>query len=170
MERLRQLNADYDRLADKNDKGIDLGADISFEHYSHALNLARHEAFSSDENGRSDAPPLVDDRLQRARALLMPESDSPTLDQDIPRNIGTTTSDASKMPTNFDYWRKLNPDWEVSIYDHQAMDTWMEDRLSTKDGNSRRQLNILKAYKLLPRRILKIVLFRYLLIMMDGGL
>lgn len=169
-ERLRQLNADYDCHGDKNQTGIDLGPDISLDHYLDALTLARRDAFSFEDNGKGDIPPIVHDRLQRAQALLMPGQSDPSLDHDLPKSIGTTNSDLSSLPREFEGWRRLNPGWNISIFDHQAMDDWVEERLSIKVGQDQRQLKILKAYKLLPRRILKIDLFRYLLIMLDGGL
>lgn len=169
-DRLRQLNADYDRNGDKNQTGIDLGPDISLDYYLKALNLAKHYAFSFDDDDKDDIPSIVYDRLQRAQAPVIPGESNPSLDYDIPKRIGTTNSDASNMPREFDGWRRSNPGWNISIFDHQAMDDWVEERLSIKTGQSQGQLRILKAYKLLPRRILQVDLFRYLLIMLDGGL
>lgn len=168
-ERLRQLNTDYDRYGDKNQTGIDLGPNISLDHYLNVINLARRDAFSFDDNSRGDIPPIVDDRLRRAQAMLMPGQSDVTFDNDMPKGIGTTNSNPSSMPREFDGWRRLNPEWNISVFNHQAMDDWVDQRLSIKSGQLQRQLKILTAYKLLPRQILKVDLFRYLLIMLDGG-
>lgn len=172
LERLSQLNSQYDQQSDINETGLDLGVDISFESYLEGIKYATEHAFASQESGNRSLPSVVQYQLHRARAqFLQGPSGSSLTRTSIPKIISTTVSNASNLSTPMESWEKLYPNWNLLSFDHSAMDDWMEGRLRIQDRRSKKdEMRIVTAYRSLPRGILKTELFRYLLVLVKGGL
>ena len=88
----------------------------------------------------------------------------------MPHRIGSTIKNISEMPEQFQAWRTLNPDWEVTLFDDDVMEEWLHTRLIVPGAFGAQRTALLEAYDRLPRPILKSDFFRYLLVFFDGGL
>lgn len=165
-QRLDHFAESYDQETIYASHHLDLGPSVSHSDYSTLLEKAAKDAFSSPS---FNIHPAVQRAVAAARSAvtLFPEDGWPL--GEIPTTVSTSIRNVMKLPHEFHGCEQQNSGWRVNIYDDAAIESWVNEYLAILTESGLEELNVLRAFKGLPRPVLKSDMFRYLRIFLEGG-
>ncbi|KAJ9122253.1 hypothetical protein QFC22_001673 [Naganishia vaughanmartiniae] len=152
QEHITRKQQDFDAQADKKYLGIDIGPTWDLPAYRAEL-LETYRTYLFTEGSEPDYLALVKSRLSlRQTHSVLPDS---------PKQIITSNKD-KKLPWSFRRWRSLHRGWKVRIFDDDALDAWIGDNFG---GTKAKEV-----WRLLPLPVLKTDIFRYMALLLEGGI
>lgn len=80
----------------------------------------------------------------------------------MPKLIATTLGPGYHLFDQFKYWLEHNPDHAIVVHNDTSMESWIRDRFGPSSP-------VYTNYMALPEPVLKSDVFRYLWIMLEGG-
>lgn len=87
---------------------------------------------------------------------------SPTPLPAAPKQVMTTDKYVNHLPREFGRWHHIMPDWSMRIFDDAGLIEWVDENF----GGTRGQ----RVWEALPRRVLQTDVFRYLAMLVEGGI
>ena len=167
-QRLEQLAKGYDQHAVFAEHHLDLGPSVSLSDYTALLDKAAQDALSFPES--SQLPSALQQVITSARSAvsLFPKGGWPL--KAMPSTISSTIRNVSELPYQFHGWEQQNPGWTIHIYDDDAAERWVTDFLAVPTESGLDKTNVFQVWETLQRPILKSDVFRYLIILFEGGL
>jgi len=81
---------------------------------------------------------------------------------EAPRQLVTTDKDPQKLPDMFGEWHKKMPDTKLVAFDDRALEEWVEEVFGGTELHN--------IWRRLPRIVLKSDIFRYLVLLVEGGI
>ncbi|KAI5453520.1 hypothetical protein NCC49_005994 [Naganishia albida] len=149
-QHLAAKQAHFNPQADQAWLGINLGA-WDLPTYRQEL-MDTYRRYFSNDSTRPEYMHLVDSRL-----ALRPRSGYPAR----PHQILTTTREMP-MPRPFQRWRSLHRGYQIRIFDDERMARWVRDTFGGTRGK--------EVWDSLPRAVLKTDVFRYMALLVEGGI
>ena len=133
--------------------GINLG-DYELNAYTRQL-LSIHDKYFSDHLDKEQAwLPYIRSRLSlRPDATPLPQA---------PKQVITTDKSIDHLPPEFARWAEIMPDWKLKYFDDEGLRTWIDQEL----GGTKVQ----SIWNGLPRRVLQTDVFRYIAMLVEGGI
>ncbi|ORY34031.1 hypothetical protein BCR39DRAFT_518185 [Naematelia encephala] len=152
---LQDLSMPYDASKALKAYGLKLG-DISLTGYTAEL-LSTFRTYLHSSS--SSTPHYLQPILSRL-SLRPPTEPLP----DRPRQILTTDKrvNIDDLPVEFALWKIIMPDWEVKCFDDKGLEKWVREAF----GGTRAE----EVWMSLPRQVLKTDLFRYMAMLVEGGI
>lgn len=105
----------------------------------------------------SQDPEWYDVALSRLSLRPPKKAYPPSTDQ-----VVTTDKDINKLPDMFSDWQKQMPDAKEIAFDDRGLERWVEDNFAGTEFHN--------IWKRLPRIVLKSDIFRYLIMLVEGGI
>ena len=152
---LEELQEPYDAQHDLGEYGLKLG-NISLAAYTAELLDTYRRYLSPSPAAKQDTTwlPLVLSRL----SLRPPSVPLPP----VPKVVMTTEKSIHHLPSEFARWKETMPDWEIKYFDDAALEKWVSRYFGHTLGE--------KIWRELPRVVLKTDTFRYLAMLVEGGI
>ncbi|KAJ9108255.1 hypothetical protein QFC19_002503 [Naganishia cerealis] len=153
QDHITRKQKDFDAQADKEYLGIAIGPTWNLPAYRSELLETYRTYLSAESSAPAEYLELINSRLS-----LRPSA-SPYPDR--PKQILTSNKDAV-LPWHFQRWRSLHRGWKLRKFDDDGLDAWVADNF----GGTRAE----ELWRLLPRPVLKTDIFRYMVMMLEGGI
>lgn len=143
--RRRELVAAFDPIETELELGLKLGKTVGVDEYYQGLENFQREYMTN----RTD---LFDSISQRTISTSQ-----------LPRQIYTTAaSSIPDLPIEFNSWIELNKGWKMGYFSDQGIEDWLEEMLSGS--------KVVEEFHQIKRGVLRADFFRYLIILLQGGL
>ncbi|KAJ9100486.1 hypothetical protein QFC21_003525 [Naganishia friedmannii] len=152
QDHITRKQQDFDAQADKDYLGINIGPTWDLPAYRAEL-LETYHMYLFTETSKLDYIDLVKARISlRSATSVFPKR---------PKQILTSNKDKD-LPWSFRRWRSLHRGWNVRLFDDDALDAWVGDNF----GGTRAE----EVWRLLPLPVLKTDIFRYMALLLEGGI
>ncbi|KAK8864384.1 hypothetical protein IAR55_001632 [Kwoniella newhampshirensis] len=159
LAHIEDLQNGHDPQHDFEEYGLNLG-NISLSSYTAELLstyreylLPEHLSSSPPSRPPSYLPPVLSRLSLRPPIAPLPPR---------PNQVMTTEKSVGDLPEEFGRWKEIMPDWEIKYYDDPALKAWVKGVF----GGSKAQ----KIWDKLPRQVLKTDVFRYMAMLVEGGI
>ncbi|OCF36873.1 glycosyltransferase [Kwoniella heveanensis BCC8398] len=160
LAHIEELQEGYDAKHDLSEYGLKLG-NISLAAYtSELLSMYReyllplHKSSTSSPKRKPSWLPPVLSRL----SLRPPIAPLPSR----PDQVITTDKSVDDLPWQFARWKEIMPEWEIKYFDDEMLKAWVKGVF----GGSKAE----KIWAALPRQVLKTDVFRYMAMLVEGGI
>ncbi|WVQ99395.1 hypothetical protein IAU59_006528 [Kwoniella sp. CBS 9459] len=158
LAHIEELQEGYDPQHNLEEYGLRLGNISLAEYTAELLSTYREYLVPSDKSSASEPKPswlpLVLSRL----SLRPPIAPLPPR----PDQVITTDKSVDDLPREFARWEEIMPDWEIKYFDDQMLKAWVKGMF----GGSKAE----KIWTDLPRQVLKTDVFRYMAMLVEGGI
>ncbi|WWD17318.1 hypothetical protein CI109_101758 [Kwoniella shandongensis] len=158
LAHIEELQEGYDSQHDLDEYGLKSG-NISLTAYTSEL-LSTYKIYLLPEgmtNPPSHPPSYLPPVLSRL-SLRPPIAPLPPR----PKQVMTTDKSIDDIPQEFERWKEMMPDWEIKYFDDKALKSWVKGVF----GKSKAE----KIWQGLPRQVLKTDVFRYMAMLVEGGI
>lgn len=135
--------------------GLKLGV-VNLEAYHRELLEVYNEFFGVNEE-TGDVYSFLAPVLSRL-SLRPPTAPLPPL----VKQVAATEKNLDKIPSYFDDWDRIMPNWNITLFDDTSLEQWVNYEF----GGSELE----RLFNRLPRQVLKSDLFRYLFLLVEGGI
>ncbi|WVQ82346.1 hypothetical protein IAT38_004474 [Cryptococcus sp. DSM 104549] len=154
---LGELQQDYNATHDYEEYGLKLG-NVSLAAYTaELLGTYREYLLPKGEPAPSPPPSFLPPVLSRL-SLRPPIAPLPPR----PDQVMTTEKSVEDLPWQFNRWKEIMPEWEIKYFDDKALKGWVHGMF----GGSKAE----KIWETLPRQVLKTDVFRYMAMLVEGGI
>nr|XP_018262276.1 uncharacterized protein I303_05292 [Kwoniella dejecticola CBS 10117]OBR84434.1 hypothetical protein I303_05292 [Kwoniella dejecticola CBS 10117] len=169
IRNIRQSIESSARSFDENYYSTELGFNIQYQplsKYRQHLQDVWEQHFASSSSSPSSSissNAAITSEKVLSHLSIIPSSSS---NDPIPSSIYTTSlEDPNDLPEQFKSWTSNNADWNVRFVDDQGIDAWLEDILPAS--------KVVEAMRWLKDDgrwgVVRSDLFRYLVLLLDGG-
>ncbi|WVF71428.1 hypothetical protein IAT40_006232 [Kwoniella sp. CBS 6097] len=158
LSHIEELQEGYDAEHDLTEYGLRLG-NISLAAYTSELLSTYREYLlppgrsSSSESKLSWLPPVLSRLSLRPPIAPLPAR---------PNQVMTTDKSVDDLPWQFARWKEIMPEWEIKYFDDKMLKAWVKGMF----GGSKAE----KIWAGLPRQVLKTDVFRYMAMLVEGGI
>lgn len=143
LSHLEQLQEAYNATHDLALYALNLG-NISLPIYIKELLSTYHTYLEPQHRTPTYLPPLLSRLSLRPPIAPLPPR---------PKIVMTTEKSISDLPSEFERWKEIMPEWDVRYFDDKALKRWV--------GEAFEGSGIERVWKRLPRTVLQTDLFRY---------
>ncbi|ODN94317.1 glycosyltransferase [Cryptococcus wingfieldii CBS 7118] len=154
---IEELQSGYDAEHDFKEYGLKPG-NISLSAYTSEL-LQTYREFLVPPGTPPPVPPPAFLPAALSRLSLRPPI-APLPPR--PNHVMTTEKSVDDLPWQFKRWKEIMPDWEIKYFDDKALKDWVNGMF----GNTKAS----KIWETLPRQVLKTDVFRYMAMLVEGGI
>lgn len=153
---IKALQSGFDPKADQEYLGLDVGSSWDLKSYHHEL-MTTFQTYLSIPTVPlpSFIPPVLSRLSLRTPLAPLPARPNQILTTDKHKSV-------DELPWEFARWKEIMPDWEIKYFDDDKLEQWVQDMF----GGSRAQ----EIWKGLPRAVLKADVFRYMAMLVEGGI
>ncbi|OWZ68955.1 hypothetical protein AYX15_00411 [Cryptococcus neoformans] len=157
LAHLEELQQGYDAKHDYEEYGLKIG-NISLSAYTAELLETYKEYLLPPDTPRPNPPPSFLPTVLSRLSLRPPIAPLPPR----PDQVMTTEKSVDDLPWQFQRWKEIMPEWEIKYYDDKALVNWVRGMF----GGTKAE----KIWKNLPRQVLKTDVFRYMAMLVEGGI
>ncbi|WRT66346.1 uncharacterized protein IL334_003301 [Kwoniella shivajii] len=163
LSHIEELQIGYDPKHDHEEYGLRLG-NISLSEYTKELLTTYKEYLlpqtlktTSTSNSKLHLGSYISPVLSRL-SLRPPIKNLP----ERPKQVMTTDKSIDDLPWQFNRWKEIMPDWEIKYFDDDSLSIWVNDIFPQSKAQ--------RIWKDLPRQVLKTDIFRYMAMLVEGGI
>lgn len=154
-EYLKSRTSTYDAKLHLEKYGLKLGDPDLTNYLAELLDVYNQFFGVSEETGQVFsflAPVLARMGLHPPQAKLPP----------LVKQVAATEKNLDKIPEYFDDWDEMMPNWNITLFDDTSLEQWVNFEFAGSE--------VERIFNRLPRQVLKSDLFRYLYLMVSGGI
>ncbi|WWC61831.1 uncharacterized protein I303_104416 [Kwoniella dejecticola CBS 10117] len=156
LSHIEDLQEGYDPQHDFEEYGLKLG-NISLEGYTREL-LSTYKKYLIPSNSNNPVPPTYLPPVLSRLSLRPPIAPLPPR----PKQVLTTDKSIDSLPWQFDRWKEIMPEWNIKYFDDASLKAWVHHAFGSTKAE--------KIWLDLPRQVLKTDIFRYMAMLVEGGI
>ncbi|WWC70259.1 uncharacterized protein I206_104209 [Kwoniella pini CBS 10737] len=156
LSHIEDLQNGFDPKHDYEEYGLKLG-NISLEEYTREL-LSTYKNYLLPSQSIEITPPTYLAPVLSRLSLRPPVSPLPPR----PQQVITTDKSIDDLPWQFGRWKEIMPDWKIKYFDDNTLKAWVNQVFGKTKAES--------IWLNLPRQVLKTDIFRYMAMLVEGGI
>ncbi|KAE8537764.1 hypothetical protein D1P53_005820 [Cryptococcus gattii VGV] len=157
LAHIEELQQGYDAKHDYEEYGLKLG-NISLSAYTAELLETYKEYLLPPGTPPPNPPPSFLPTVLSRLSLRPPITPLPPR----PDQVMTTEKSVDDLPWQFQRWKEIMPEWEIKYFDDKALKNWVKGMF----GGTKAE----EIWMNLPRQVLKTDVFRYMAMLVEGGI